>query len=392
MKPLGKYYMETFESQAEILNSKGSSYELSYDAFLRTLKENTDTGHVFLLGAGASINSGVPSASDCIWEWKKNIFITKSPNLAQRYSEHKSETVRRAIQKWLDTEGTYPGEDSEEEYSFYALHAYPIDETRRKYFENICRGKEPYIGYKILCLLSKYGMLKSVFTTNFDGLVEKAAHQMGVTPISISLDTADRIHRTANNNELLCIALHGDFKYSPLKNTGNELDNQHDIFVNALEQHLYDKHLVVVGYSGRDKSLMEAIKKACAKPGAGMLFWCGYGYEINSHVSDLLNSVNSTGRKGYYIPTDGFDTMMIHVSKTCFTANEEFKKDVSHVLHDGQQDEWVKTPFTMDSNDANVLLRSNLFPVSLPTEVFQFDSIFYENEKIWATLREMTNA
>jgi len=32
------------------------SYELTYDAFLRTLKENTDTGHVFLLGAGASIS------------------------------------------------------------------------------------------------------------------------------------------------------------------------------------------------------------------------------------------------------------------------------------------------------------------------------------------------
>ena len=53
-----------------------NKFELSNDAFLRTLKENTDTGHVVLVGAGASISSGIQPAADCIWEWKKNIFIT----------------------------------------------------------------------------------------------------------------------------------------------------------------------------------------------------------------------------------------------------------------------------------------------------------------------------
>jgi hypothetical protein len=237
------------------------SYELPYDAFLRTLKENTDTGHVFLLGAGASISSGIQSAADCIWEWKKNIFITKNPSLSQQYGEFKSETVQRSIQRWLDNEGAYPKEGSADEYSFYALKSYPIDDTRRKYFENICRGREPHLGYKLLCLLAKYGMVKSVFTTNFDGLVEKAAHQTGLTPIAVALDTTERIHRAASSNELLTVALHGDFKYGPLKNTGIELDTQHETFSAALEQHLYDKHLIVIGYSGRDKSLMNAIKR-----------------------------------------------------------------------------------------------------------------------------------
>lgn len=378
----------TVKSKTELLDT--NSAELSYDAFLRTLKENTDIGHVFLLGAGASISSGVQSADDCIWEWKKNIFITKNPNLAKQYSEYKSETVKKAIQKWLDSEGIYPKQGSAEEYSFYALCAYPIDETRRKYFENICRGREPHIGYKILCLLSKYGMLKSVFSTNFDGLAERASHQIGITPISVSLDSADRIHRTATSKELLCVALHGDFKYGPLKNTGQELDIQHEAFVDALQQHLYDKHLVIVGYSGRDKSLIEAIKKAYVKPGAGMLFWCGYGYDVSPDVSALLNSINNSGRKGYYVPTDGFDTMMIHISKTCFDSNEDFKMDVALVLQHEKEDAWVKTPFTMDSRDANVLLKSNLFPISLPTEVFQFDSTFHDGEKIWGTLRELT--
>lgn len=367
-----------------------NKFELPNDAFLRTLKENTDTGHVFLLGAGASISSGIQSAADCIWEWKKNIFITKNPNLAQQYSEYKSETVQRSIQKWLDNEGSYPAENSADEYSIYALKAYPIDETRRKYFENICRGKEPHLGYKILCLLAKYGMVKSVFTTNFDGLVEKASHQTGLTPIAVSLDTTDRIHRAASSQELLCVALHGDFKFGPLKNTGTELDTQHDAFSTALEQHLYDKHLVVIGYSGRDKSLMDALKKAYSKPGAGMLFWCGYGYDMNSDVEALLTHLSANGRKGFYIPTEGFDTTLLHISKTCFNENESFTKDVSKVLENDPADTSIKTPFSMDVNATHVLLKSNLFPVSLPTEVFQLDVQFVEGEKVWATIKELT--
>lgn len=208
---------------------------LAYDAFLRTVKENTDTTHVFLLGAGASISSGVQSATDCIWEWKRNIFITQNPNLAKQYKSFKSETVRQSLQKWLDAEGAYPAENSAEEYSYFAKAAFPIEETRRKYFENICKGKEPYVGYKILCQLSKKGMVKSVFTTNFDGLVERAAHQTGITPIPVSLATADYIHRASSNTELLCVALHGDFKFGPLKNTSQELDTQQDVFVGMLK-------------------------------------------------------------------------------------------------------------------------------------------------------------
>jgi len=231
-------------------------------------------------------------------------------------------------------------------------------------------------------------MARSVFTTNFDGLVEKAAHQTGLTPIAVSLDTPDRIHRAASNHELLTVALHGDFKYGPLKNTGVELDTQHDTFANALEQHLYDKHLIVIGYSGRDRSLMDAIKKAYSKPGAGMLFWCGYGYNINDNVEDLLKNIESNNRKGFYIPTEGFDTILIHATKTCFDKNESFGKDVNQILHDNPEGEVSRTAFAMDVRQSHLLLKSNLFPVIFPTEVFQFDAPFNEGEKVWASIKE----
>ncbi len=365
------------------------SLNLTYDAFLRTLKENKDVNHAFLLGAGASISSGVQPASDCIWEWKRNIFITKNPNLAKQYNSFLSESVQQSLQKWIDMEGVYPKLNSEEEYSFFAQAAYPIEETRKKYFENICKGKEPHTGYKILCQLSKSGMVKSVFTTNFDGLVERAAHQTGLTPISISLATSDYIHRPSSNSELLCVALHGDFKFGPLKNTNKELDTQQEDFIDALKQHLYDKHLVVMGYSGRDKSLMEALKKAYSKEGAGMLFWCGFGHEIAPGVRELLGHLHNIGRQAFYIPTEGFDTTMIHIARTSYGDDLIFHAEIDKLLQSTKDHTVQRTPFKLDITEQNVLLRSNLFPILLPREVFQAEVSFPENEKIWQTIKNL---
>lgn len=364
--------------------------ELPYDAFLRTLKENTDTGHAFLLGAGASISSGIQSAADCIWEWKRNIFITKNPNLAAQYKEYKSETIQKSIQRWLDNESVYPQEGDPEEYSFYAQKAFPIDDTIRKYFENICRNREPFLGYKLLSLLAKHGMVRSVFTTNFDGLVEKAAYQTGITPIAVSLESTDRIHRTASNSELLTVSLHGDFKFGPLKNTGAELDTQHETFVAALEQHLYDKHLIVIGYSGRDRSLMDALKKAYSKKGAGMLFWCGFGFNMNKDVEMLIDHLEHHGRKGFYVATEGFDTTLIQICRTCFAENQPFTTAVNEILENNPAESIEKTPFTMEVKQSHLLLKSNLFPVVLPTDVYQFEAPFPKGEKIWSTIRQMT--
>jgi hypothetical protein len=79
---------------------------------------------------------------------------------------------------------------------------------------NLSKDKVPYIGYKLLCLLNKFGVVKSVWSTNFDGLVPRAAHQLNITPIEINLDNEGHIFRNSSDSELLYIALHGDYKYS----------------------------------------------------------------------------------------------------------------------------------------------------------------------------------
>ena len=251
---------------------------LTFDEFLRSLKQNIDTPHSLLIGAGASVESGVPSASDCIWGWKQEIFLSQNPALVGVYNNTKSDSVRTVIQKWLDNQNIYPAKGSEEEYSFYAEKSFPIADDRRKYFQHLVSGCEPSLGYHLISMLAQIGIIKSVWTTNFDGLMVKCAHKYTpLTPIEISTDVADRVYRGDVDNELLCIELHGDYKYGALKNTAEELDTQNDIFISALMHELTNRDLIVIGYSGRDKSLMAALNEVYKQAGAGKLFWCGYG-------------------------------------------------------------------------------------------------------------------
>ncbi|WP_312390908.1 SIR2 family protein [Chryseobacterium sp.] len=361
---------------------------LEYDAFLRSIKRNTDVPHSFLLGAGASISSGIQSAYDCIWEWKRDIYITKNINATEYYKNHKNEAVRKSIQKWLDNHGSYPALDSLEEYTFYAEKAHPIADDRRKYFFSLIENKQPYIGYKLLCFLAANGIVKSVWTTNFDGLVVRAAHQNNLTPIEITLDNAERIFRNQSTKELLCIALHGDYKYSTLKNTDSELDSQHEIFKEYLGNYHVDKNFIVAGYSGRDRSLMDALKSAYSKKGSGRLYWCGYGEIINDEVRDLLTHIRAQGREAYYISTDGFDKMLIHLSKTVFEDNEEFSERIQKIL-ESTESETATTDFKLDFRKTDKYIKSNLHPIVFPKEVFQFQ-IDFGNEKPWAFLRTLT--
>ena len=362
-----------------------SDFILDFDAFLRSFKYNIDTPFAFLLGAGASITSGVQSASDCIWDWKKEIYITNNPQEESFINIH-SEGCKRKIQSWINNQKINPTNESE--YEYYAERAFPIEGDRKKYFERICFDKTPYVGYKLLCLLNKYGVLKSVWTTNFDGLTERAAHQANITPICVTLDNPQRIN--ANNesrNELLYVALHGDYKYSKLKNTSRELDSQEEIFVNRLSTYFCDKSLVVIGYSGRDKSLMSALETAFTNEGSGRLYWCGYGDYIPEEVSRLIKMVQAKGREAYYISTQGFDDVMISLMLSSYKEDTakilEIKKILSSI---GVTNSTTK--FELPHYNPSDFIRTNLFPVVIPKDVFQFSVKYLTGDSSWSQIKD----
>ena len=136
---------------------------LQLDEFLRSIKQNIDTPHSLLLGAGASIESGIPSAADCIWDWKREIYLSKNPGAIGNFDNSKSEGVRRVIQRWIDAQNIYPAENSADEYSYFAEKAYPIADDRRKYFQHLVANHNPSLGYHLISLLALENIIKSVW-------------------------------------------------------------------------------------------------------------------------------------------------------------------------------------------------------------------------------------
>ena len=354
--------------------------KLQIDEFQRAIGISKNDIFSLLLGAGCSINSDIPSAEDCIWEWKRDIYKTNNSSSLSWVDNYKNHKTQEIIQNWLNNQGKYPEKGSKEEYSFYAKECYRIDEHRRQYFQKICSGKKPSIGYKTIPLLAKTGMLDSVWTTNLDDLVVTACAGSGIQTIEITLDSVFRLNnRSQNRNELPVIKLHGDFKYGDLKNTDEELLNQDTTFRERLIEYVQDKHLIVVGYSGRDVSLMNTLKEAYSKQGGGILYWCGYGDNINSEVVELLQHANKNGRRAFYIPTEGFDSTLRKITQIVVEDNN-LKKELIELQQTNNTKESL-TPFNLRIERVNKLLKSNIFKINFPDEVFVFDASI--NEKPW---------
>ncbi|MDD2673932.1 MAG: SIR2 family protein [Flavobacterium sp.] len=362
--------------------------QLQFDEFLRSVAISKNDTYTLLLGAGSSITSGIPSANDCIWDWKGTIYKSNNSSTNDWINNFRNPKVQNTIQSWLDNQGSYVERGCKEEYSFYAKKCFPIEKNRSQYFQKICSNVKPSIGYRTIPLLVKNGLLDSVWTTNLDDLVMNSCVLGGVQGIEITLDTVERINqRTQNRNELPIIKLHGDFKYGDLKNTDEELQFQDETFRQKLIEYLGDKHLIVVGYSGRDTSLMNALKDAYSKKGGGMLFWCGYHSNNSQEVSDLIQHAKNNNRQAFYIPTDGFDSTMLNITKLVIEGNNNLKQELSSIQQSNNIVNETFTPFDLKLERVNKVLKSNFFPINFPEEVFVFDAIF--KEKPWEAVNNI---
>lgn len=326
------------------------SFSISFDAFVRAFALSKDKRPSFLLGAGCSLSSGMPLASQCIWDWKKEIYLTQNKVIPLVF-DVRQPSVQKKIQLWLDTQGSYPKYGDSSEYEFYVEKAYPLASSRKEYFTNLCRDKNPSIGYKMLVLLHRFGCLSSVWTTNFDSLTERAAILEGLTPINVNTDNPKAIFQNNAPQDLLYIALHGDYKYEKLKNTGKELDTQEKEFVKALSSYFINKDLIVIGYSGRDKSLMKSLNEAFSSEGGGRLFWCGYGKDASPEVLELIKNAQVRGkREAFYVNAPGFDEILITLMQHSFTNDCEKSEVIYRKIESANLPKTCRIPFSLNSN------------------------------------------
>lgn len=364
---------------------------LPLDAFVRAIGAAKLTPHALFLGAGASVTSGMPSAQTCIWEWKRSIFLTNNVGLEVQFSEITLASVQARIQRWLDRQGIYPELGSPDEYGIYIESCFPIAESRRAYFQDKVRQARPHIGYRVVSALAANGLIRSVWTTNFDQLVTRAAKDYDLTPIEVGMDCAHRIVRSPASGELLVVALHGDYRYDALKNTSSELQQQERQLEEALVTELAANPVIVCGYSGRDESVMRAFGRAYGHEGAGTLYWCVQDTSsIPNAVSSLVTLARSKGRKAYIVPIQGFDDLMIRVALHCLNKNGQDHVTALIAANAGGGTA-ANAPFQIDGDHPTSVVKSNAFEIECPSEVIAFELNEWPTESVWKWVRSQTD-
>src|SRR5215213_9680692 len=138
---------------------KYSNDEVEKDAFL-TKKQSR---YALLLGAGASVESSIPSANDMI-----NYFasaICKSKIVCRGIFD---DTNKNRLE-WLRKNGYY--DNNEDLYSSLFEKCFEKRYERRDFIEKQVEGKIPSLGYIALAHLLKKQTFDTIITTNFDELI-----------------------------------------------------------------------------------------------------------------------------------------------------------------------------------------------------------------------------
>ncbi len=272
---------------------------------------------MWFLGAGASASAGLPTAMDMIWEFKQKLFVSQRRGSADAVADLSQANVRARLQAHIDSLERLPRSEAPDEYAALFESVYPAESDRRAFLDAKLAGAKPSYGHMALATLMRGGQTRLVWTTNFDTLVADACAKIFDTTsalTTVALDAPELAERAiADERWPVEIKLHGDFRSRRLKNTDDELRHQDAQLRQALVDSCERDGLVVIGYSGRDNSIMDTLEEAVKRPSAfpAGLFWLhrGGGAPLQ-RVSRLLAHAVEIGVEASFVSFDNFDEVL----------------------------------------------------------------------------------
>jgi tetratricopeptide (TPR) repeat protein len=266
--------------------------------FMRiTNNKNLGRRFCFILGAGASKQSGIPTGAELVKDWVKELHET--------YDEED-------LKQWADDNKIKDLESGEaaKYYSQIYDKRFEID-PQEGYgaLENIMEGKEPSFGYSVLAQILANTDHNVVITTNFDSLVEDALFiYTQKKPLVAGHEALASFIRPIMRRPLIA-KIHRDILLAPISDS-QETSRLADGWKKSLTSLFKFYKPVVIGYGGNDGSLMGFLKSL--EPIDGGMFWC-YRENDGEPVEEILQLVIK--HKGYIIPIVGFDELMLQINE-----------------------------------------------------------------------------
>ena len=272
---------------------------------------------VFLLGAGASVSSGVPLASTIVQRagrWAYAVSHDRHPD-----DPH---IQRSDWYRWLTERPWFTKGDAAANYPQVVEHLLRPREKRAEFFRDrvLDTNLPPSRGYLRLVELMDRGAIHTVLTTNFDHLVPEARTIVGRPHYihTVKVPSDDPRFSTAGEHPQL-VYLHGSVDHYTDQNRVEEIQHLRNGLVPLLVPLLRDRPLVVVGYRGAEPSVMQHLLIDSAEAAGTYrrgVYWCtpdggpadafDFG-KLHPLVRDLAQAI---GGNFSVVPIDGFDELV----------------------------------------------------------------------------------
>ena len=310
---------------------------LTTQKLIQMFKESDkkDKRFCFILGSGASVESGIPSGNILEYDWMNCLMGLEVDRgtppmdadstqelaanlLAEGEITHKFEEIKAA---WNKAKSDKKNSMSSEYYfDLYKIRFHPDLQDGYRYLETLMERKEPSPGYRAMALLlTKTNRHNLVITTNFDNLVEDALFlHTELRPLVVGHESLAG-YIQFNTRRPIIVKVHRGLMYDPFNSpeTTNELKQE---WRKALDYAMQTYTPVVVGYGGGDESLMAYLKETNFPNG---IYWC-YREASGEPNEDIKNFL--TAKRGYLVKTGGFDALMYSIGESLYGDEVGIKK------------------------------------------------------------------
>lgn len=267
--------------------------------------------YAFLIGAGTSrpTPSEIKTAGELIEDWKRECY--------ERYHTGENDPDEETVREWAREQEEADDVADGDEYGYWFEELLPRAEARRERIQELVEDADPTTGHLVLASMmsNRRGdqYVPLTVTPNFDDLLLDAFYLLSAERPQIVNHNALVPELQITRDDPAIVKLHGDYLYEAL-NTESETDSLDAPMSEALERTVDEYGLIVVGYSGRDDSIMSVLEDADF-PDHG-LYWCvrepqedDEADTVEEKISDrAAELVRETG--GEIVPIEGFNSLM----------------------------------------------------------------------------------
>lgn len=273
--------------------------QINQKRFTRLFMDTTDKSagirFSFLLGAGASCSSGIPTGQEFAKGWYQQIL---------------DDLDVQELDDWKKEVGSSDGGLSPNYRQILKKRFQYEPESASKELLGHIQGVQPSLGYLILARILDKTQHNFVISTNFDHLLEKALFTATHQAPLVCRHEKLAISTLSQTTPPILIKTQQDLVLNPnfIRHQGQRYD---EAMSGSVASILENFRLVVIGSGGNDEcfmSFMESIEPQNRQP----IFWCVRDSDnINPRVLNILT------KGDYVVRIDGFDELMYELSDVC---------------------------------------------------------------------------